>query len=161
MPASGLCIGFRELRVPRRGHRADECEDASASAPDRGRFAVADGASESFLGGLWARLLVEDFVRSDEQHTDWLEWLPPLQRRWAEQASPAEKENGNASALPWYLESRLLQQGAFSTFLGLVAGPSSWSAVAVGDTCLFHVRDGCLELAFPLTRAEDFHSSPW
>jgi hypothetical protein len=166
MPASGTCsIGFRELRVSRRGHRLDECEDASAAAPERGRFALADGAAESFLGGLWARLLVEDFVRADEPHPDWREWLPPLQARWAEQASPStgsgEQENGTANALPWYLESRLLQQGAFATFLGLVVDGHNWSAVAVGDTCLFQVRDGQLELAFPLTRAEDFHSSPW
>jgi hypothetical protein len=163
MPAPGLAaIGFREFRLPRRGHRADECEDASLGASDRGRFAVADGASESFLGGLWARLLVEDFVRSDELRLDWLSWLPPLQARWAEQASPPEKQaNGSAGSLPWYLESRLLQQGAFATFLGLVVDGPNWYALALGDTCLFQVRGGRLELAFPLTHAGDFHSSPW
>src|SRR5438128_1173835 len=105
MPAPGLAIGFREFCLQRRGHRVEECEDACAGAPERGRFAVADGATESFLGGLWARLLVEDFVHSDDVHPDWLTWLPPLQARWAEQASrsgPDENEPGNA--LPWYLE---------------------------------------------------------
>src|SRR5256885_10366862 len=110
MPAPGLAIGFREFRLPRRGHRAEECEDACAGAPERGRFAVADGATESFQGGLWARLLVEDFVRSGELHPDWRSWLPPLQAHWADRASQkGPDEAGAGNGLPWYLESRLLQ----------------------------------------------------
>jgi hypothetical protein len=54
-----------------------------------------------------------------------------------------------------------MHQGAFATFLGLVVEGPAWHAVAVGDTCLFQVRADRLEVAFPLARAEDFHSSPW
>ncbi len=162
MPAADLVIQFRELRLSRGGNRADECEDASAGSADRARFAVADGASESFQAGLWANLLVEAYVRSDDLHPDWLEWLPPLQASWAELADHASRpgENGDGASLPWYLESRM-HQGAFATFLSLVVEGPTWHAVAVGDTCLFQVRADRLEVAFPLTRADDFHSSPW
>src|SRR4051812_3164001 len=99
--------------VPGAGKLPDECEDAAAADAARGRFAIADGASESSHAGPWARLLVETFV-SDESQT-WPGWIGPLQARWAEAvARPTEP-------LPWYLEGRL-EQGAFSTFVGLSVG---------------------------------------
>src|SRR5437660_1616800 len=125
MPATDLALHYQELSQPRRGHRAEECEDAWAASlaaeGGRGRFAVADGAAESFQGGLWARLLAEAFVGGGDRHPDWVGWLPPLQARWAEEATldarPGGGPNGHAPpALPWYLESRLHQQGAFATF---------------------------------------------
>jgi hypothetical protein len=45
MPGSGLALGYRAFCLPRRGHTAEECQDACAGDPERGRFAVADGAS--------------------------------------------------------------------------------------------------------------------
>jgi hypothetical protein len=62
--------------------------------------------------------------------------------------------------VPWYVEARL-RQGAFATFLGLVVEGSAWYAVAVGDSCLFQVREGRVLVAFPLTRADDFGVTPW
>jgi hypothetical protein len=62
--------------------------------------------------------------------------------------------------LPWYLEGQH-RRGAFATFLGLVVGPDRWHALAVGDSCLFHVREGALVQAFPLARAADFGNTPW
>ena len=40
--------------------------DRAAGDPVRGRFAVADGATESAHAGLWASLLVKDFVAGSE-----------------------------------------------------------------------------------------------
>jgi hypothetical protein len=39
-------------------------------------------------------------------------------------------------------------------------GVPQWQAVAVGDTCLFHVRDGVLARAFPLEHSTQFHNAP-
>ena len=50
--------------VVRRGHRPEEYEDAFASDDAAGRYAVADGDTESCFAGLWARLLAEGFVRA-------------------------------------------------------------------------------------------------
>jgi hypothetical protein len=156
MPAPVAALGYRPLRVPRRGHTAEECQDAVAGAPDRSRFAVADGASESAEAGLWARLLVEDFVGSPARHLAWATWLPPLQARWAAEVAALAA----GGPLPWYLEERA-REGAFATFLGVLVEDSVWHALAVGDSCLFQTRGGALLRCFPLQRADEFGSTPW
>ena len=40
-------LRWRALSLPKQGHATDEYEDAWAADPAAGRFAVADGASES------------------------------------------------------------------------------------------------------------------
>jgi hypothetical protein len=143
--------------VPKRGHRPEEYEDAAAGDGGRGRFAVADGATESAFAGDWSRLLAEAFVRDSIMERGWPEWLPAVRKQWLEAVGGRE--------LPWYLEEKFAQ-GAFSTFLGLelTAAPSGevweWRAVAVGDCCLFHVRGNELVCSFPLDAAADFNSTP-
>jgi hypothetical protein len=152
MPPVGVrCLSFR---LPRRGYSAEECDDALACDPEKGRFAVADGAAESAQSGLWARLLVEAFA-SGEGLPAWPGWVAGVQARWASLASPEPE-----APVPWYLEGRH-RQGAFATFLGVALDGPSWLAVAVGDSCLFHVRNGRLEAAFPLERSSQFDNAPW
>jgi hypothetical protein len=47
---------------PKHGCTTDEYEDAWAADSAAGRFAVADGASESAFALTWAGLLAEGFV---------------------------------------------------------------------------------------------------
>jgi Protein phosphatase 2C len=141
------------LTEPKHGQSFEEFEDACASNLSLGRFAVADGATESSYAGLWARLLVDGFVDGASPHPDsWDSWLPALQSRW-------ESEVGQRP-LAWYAEIKW-QQGAFATFLGLLVEPPRWRALAVGDSCLFHIRDQKLHNAFPLRRSCEFGCSPW
>jgi hypothetical protein len=155
MIRTGLAVRCRTFRVPRRGHAVEECEDAAAVAPTNGRFAIADGAAESAESGLWARLLVDAFVH-DPPETPWPIWLAPLQRRWAD----AVRRPADAEPLPWFLEGRY-RDGAYSTFLGLAFEGPRWFALALGDSCLFQVRGGRLEVAFPLDRSGQFDNNPW
>src|SRR5947209_16483634 len=153
MTSDAATLRHQVLWLPRRGHAREEYEDAFAADPVRGRYAIADGASESSFAARWAQLLVEEFVRSAApQPCPWADWLPAPQERWA--AELGER------ALPWYAETKF-QQGAFAAFLGVVVGPQAWHAVAVGDSCLFQVRADRLHRAFPLTAAGGFHNSPW
>jgi hypothetical protein len=146
MTRSGPPPHCQALTVPKRGSSADEFEDAFASDPDARRFAVADGASESSFAGLWARLLVEGFVRPQPG------WLETARRTWAERV--------DGQPLPWYAEAKR-DAGAFATLLGLVLSDNRWHALAVGDTCLFQLREDRLIEAFPLRRSEDFNNRPW
>jgi hypothetical protein len=55
-----------------------------------------------------------------------------------------------------------VEKGAFAAFLGVVLTQDvqQWQAVAVGDTCLFHTRNGALLRAFPLDRSDQFGNRP-
>jgi hypothetical protein len=138
------------------GNAPDEYEDAFAANPNTGRFAVADGASESSFASLWAKLLVEGFVARRQRRTP-AGWLPPLRQRWAEAVDPLE--------LDWFAEDKR-QLGAFATFLGLSiqrapkGAEGRWKAVAIGDCCLFQIRDDRLFRAFPIRRSADFGNRP-
>jgi hypothetical protein len=144
------------LRQPKDGHTEDECEDAWAADPAAGRFAVADGASESAFAGLWARLLAEGFL-SASRPRDLPGWLSDVRRRWSAEVMDLE--------LPWYAEIKR-QEGAFATFLGLHVPPEEaapscrWHALAIGDSCLVRVRKDRRVRAFPLRGSSDFGNQP-
>jgi hypothetical protein len=157
MPSSKQLMSYRSFCLPKRGNSAEEYEDACAGDPRSGRFAVADGASESSFAGLWAKLLVGGFVHKQARPPGQSSWLAPLQQRWAQEVDSLE--------LSWFAETKR-EQGAFATFLGVVLKPAddsrsgAWSALAIGDSCLFQVRDDALLKAFPLTRSTDFGNQP-
>jgi len=148
-------LRWRLLSAPKRGHKLDEYEDAAVGDGGRGRFAVADGATESAFAGDWARILTETFVREPAFERPWSDWLPGPRGRWIEAVGGRE--------LPWYLEEKF-HQGAFATLLGLevTAAPPGWEwrAVAIGDCCLFHVRGAELVCTFPMESSTDFNTTP-
>lgn len=147
---------WRSLTVAKAGHRADENEDASAADPNQGRFALADGASESAYAGLWARLLVDGFVSASTPDLA-ARSLAALREDWASRV--------DGKSVEWYVEAKR-EAGSYATFLGLTLltpeedGKGRWQALAVGDSCLFHVRDGDLLASFPMTESQNFDSSP-
>src|SRR5215472_19097611 len=139
IPAPGV------FRLPKHGATRAEYEDAVAWSPKQRRFAVADGASASAFARLWAQLLVGAYVRghlsADSIEAD----LAPLQVRWA---CDVEQRD-----LPWYAVEQS-RRGAFAALVGLsVYDSGEWSALAVGDACVFQVRDGTLLSALPLADA--------
>ena len=142
----------RSFAVPKDGHAADECEDAFACNNPAGRFAVADGASESIYAGEWARLLCEAFV-ADASGGDGIgPWLGAAQKRW--------RDHVRDGPAPWHVAEKL-EDGAFATFLGLMVDSAGrWRAVATGDSCLFLVRDDGLRRAFPVEAAAAFGTRP-
>jgi hypothetical protein len=155
MPATPT-IRWRSFALHREGNRPEEYEDAFAGNPETGRFAVADGASESSFASLWAKLLVDGFAgRRKGPSPDG--WLTPLRQRWAKEVDHLD--------LDWFAEEKR-QLGAFATFLGLSLkkpgpeGSGGWKALAVGDCCLFQIGDNRLKAAFPLRRSADFDNRP-
>jgi protein phosphatase 2C-like protein len=149
-------LPWHALRTPKRGHTEAEYEDAWAANARAGRFAVADGASESSYAGLWANLLAETFVAA-RRPLDGLDWLDDPRRRWSAAVDGRE--------LAWYAEIKRTQ-GAFATLLGVAVRPAApgrpgrWQALAIGDSCLVRVRDGGTPRAFPLSKAADFSNQP-
>lgn len=151
-------FAWQALHLPKHGSSAAEYEDAYAGQPASGRFAVADGASESSFAASWARLLAQGFVEAPSKPWRDLDWLAPLRQRWAREV--------DGRPLPWYAEMKR-EQGAFATLVGLAfraAGEEEegmvWRALAVGDSCLFHTRRGQLRCAFPVEESAAFTNRP-
>ncbi len=143
------------FRLPKSGNSAEECEDACAQNDSAGRFAIADGASESIFAGEWARELCEAFVADESSEDGMVAWLSEARKRW--QAIVQEQPE------LWHVAEKL-RDGSFATFLGLRITPTDrggrWRAIAVGDSCLFIVRGRALAFAFPLDAAEQFGNRP-
>lgn len=143
----------RTHRLPRRGHRAEENEDAAAGPRAlRGavRAAVADGATESAFAGVWAGALAEAWVRHGRT-------AGALE---AARAGLAEHVAARAPSLAWYAAAKT-EEGAFATLLGLeIRQDGGWRAEAVGDACLFLLREGGTLLAWPIADPEAFSNRP-
>ena len=162
----------RRFSLPKAGNSPDEYEDASRTVyPQRigvsgrrlARAAVSDGASESAFAREWADALTDAFVTGppdlagltrDSLHG----WLSSAQDEWHGRV-PWDR-------IPWHGEAKA-QLGAFATLLGFTVGLAPggsrklvWQAMAVGDSCLFLVRDGQLSLSFPLDDAAQFDNTP-
>jgi hypothetical protein len=145
------------------GNQPDEYEDAfwptrpNTRASRVIRYAVADGATEASFSGLWAAMLVRAFGRGQIPPSRLLDAIAPLQRTWRSEVA--------RKPLPWYAEEKL-RSGAFSSLLGLTLkqphpdAETVWSAVAVGDSCLFVVRGSELITSFPMRTSTSFDNSP-
>lgn len=153
-----MLIDSRVFWLQKEGCSPEEYEDAyslpelSSAETNVFRCAVADGATETSFSGLWAKILVDGYVNGIESLSD-------MQADWWKQVAGKD--------LPWYAEQKL-EFGAYAAFVGLKIESSEvgdsralkWSATALGDCCLFHVRDGKLLQALPLDRWQQFNNTP-
>jgi len=135
-----------KLLVQKAGEARKDCNDRIAINERVHQYAVADGATRSFLSSIWAELLVKYFC-SDKYDNDliqikkdWRKWLAVIQKKWRKHAETKVAKNKK-----YYLINRLNQnESAVSTFVGIEFKNEgqhlSWQAMIVGDTCLFHLR---------------------
>jgi hypothetical protein len=155
-----VIVRVRGFHLPKAGSRPDEYEDAWGVSEDGTCLAVADGASDAFESGEWARLLVRAFLADQ----------PPSGAAlagWLRQPTDAWKSFIHWDQLTYYQEAKA-RDGALATFLGVrylpppagASWPWRWRAFAVGDACLFHVREDRLIAAFPLERSDAFSTTP-
>lgn len=166
-----LRVTVRSAWLPKAGNALEEYEDAyyphyqGARSGARMSFAIADGASEGMLSRQWADILVRAFCRQPETDSLLTELLARSYGAWASwMAYYLDVRERQNRPIQWYEEPGL-ERGAFATLLGLVlvheADASRWEAVALGDSCLFQVRDDQVIAAFPVSAAADFDSRPF
>jgi hypothetical protein len=144
---------------------------------------VTDGATESLLAKQWAGMIADKFSFVTDPIRDaysFAEAAVSLTASWpAVVDSYIAQREKDSKPLRWY-ERPGIAKGAFATLLTLQVnigdehqggqGPGtgadtlptigSWFSAALGDTCLFHVSDGSLRTAFPLTESAQFGTSP-
>ncbi|SDP74165.1 hypothetical protein SAMN04487981_13643 [Streptomyces sp. cf386] len=180
-PSPGRAVLRCEALVVPKGSAA-ECEDAHAW--NAHRAVVCDGASRAFASGRWAALLARAFLVTafDAPQGSGLQgsapqesgpqrcapqlldgWLRESRGLWAEQTA-------QAAEVPVYIRGALAR-GSAATFVGVdtrdVSSPHAgagplleYRAFAVGDSCLFHLRDGRPTELFPLDRPDQFDTHP-
>jgi hypothetical protein len=164
--------------VPKRGSSPQEYEDAVWIGPNGDSsgelqasslaMSIADGASESMLAGRWARRLVGVFGanKSTRTRSAFLAAYRMAVDGWDEEVSKYLKEREERSSpIQWYEEPGLAK-GAHATILAVefrdsrARRPPAWSAAALGDSCLFQVRDELLYASFPMEGSSSFNYQP-
>ncbi|MFH8610254.1 hypothetical protein ACH4D5_22515 [Streptomyces sp. NPDC018029] len=179
MTSSGLYL--TKLLAPKNGSTEAECEDAAHVVPAPlfdelvdAPLAVgmSDGATESVLAKDWAHLL----ARSAAQHAwendnvfgagssfeSFARSAVSLWEPWLEKYTAERTTRGNP--LKWYEQAKLTA-GASATLLMLRMDPTPgggwrWRCAALGDSCLFHVREGKVLRSFPVQEPDEFGVTP-
>ncbi|MDX1988717.1 MAG: hypothetical protein SFV17_18675 [Candidatus Obscuribacter sp.] len=135
------------------------CQSGDHDSPKFFRAVISDGASASVLSRTWAQLIVESY--SDPTFED--DEVPgprltQLRESWAKIA-----ENHK---VPYFAEDKL-RTGSFATLTVLKihapedgSNSGKFSAFAIGDSCLFQIRDRRVITQFPLTSGDKFTSCP-
>jgi hypothetical protein len=156
---------YRAFTYPKDPQRPDENQDALQVDPQRGVAAIADGVSSSLFAGPWADILTKAVV-AEPPNTDnansLTAWLTNPRELWS---SSVDLNN-----LAWHQKPKA-QNGAFSTLLWVelyktdpsdqrTPGSLQMYAYAVGDTCMFHVRGGRTQRAFPIEKSAQFDIDP-
>lgn len=142
-----------------------QCQDAFALDAERGTASVADGVSSAIFSGPWANILVQSMVQSprvvDDQEA-FRDWLDEQRSLW--------RGGIDMGRLTWYQRPKMID-GAMSTLLWSELIPTQTAedghatdyhlrALAIGDTCLFHLRgEECLK-HFPMEKSGDFGLNP-
>lgn len=139
----------------------EEFQDACRIDPAAGVAAVADGVASAIFSGQWAELLVAAVVAGVPEPDDrpaFAQWLQARRKEWSEAI--------DVGGLAWFQKAKL-PLGAFSTLLWLRLQenedreqPYRLRGFAIGDTCLFHVRDGQVLCTFPVKEAAEFEADP-
>ncbi len=146
--------------IHKKAESPDDCQDACARNDEKGRYAIADGATRSFFPKEWATLLVEHFCGDLDLSlagTDWRAWIAPIQRKWYEQV----EEKVNERNLFYLTNSFNAQESAVSTFIGIQFNKDNgtWEAMIVGDSCLFHRSDSGFK-SYLIENSVDFTNRP-
>lgn len=159
-------ISCQSFSLPKAGRSFADCEDAyfpgdlntlqlyeiNYEKTDVFRASVSDGATDSIFSKLWAQLLAfgygagkwaSDITAESvlEEQTAWLDFLAKQQ-------------------LPWYAEEKA-ELGAFAAMVGVTLfNDSKWTAMAVGDCCIFQIRNGECIKSFPISSSAAFSNFP-
>lgn len=163
--------------APKEGNDPDQYEDAfwpywphRDVTANHFRFAVADGATESAFSRLWARMLVLLYCSSHTDLTYNLDGLDgePWETEHIRNRASRWAKIVNAKPLPWFAIEKA-QRGSFASLLGLTlladtgGNPQfgAWQSIAIGDTCLFQIREGKLRTTWPMQSSSEFNSHPF
>ena len=158
----------RVFTLAKDAEHPEENQDVCRIDAGRAGAAIADGVASAIFSRLWAEILTEAVVADPPDPNDQTalaQWLAERRAAWEAQI--------DVTRLAWFQKPKL-REGAFSTLLW-VRLPSTASAeeedsqapktcrlrgFAVGDSCLFWVREGDVLCTFPVQAAEELEADP-
>ena len=139
----------------------DSCHTDAAG----GIAAIADGVASGIFSRQWAAILTEATVADApglDDEDSFAGWLAQRRKTWTEQI--------DVSNLAWHQKPKL-REGACSTLLWVTIRPldehdrrpqDPWriQVIAIGDSCLFHVRQGEVLRTFPIQSSDQLDDAP-
>lgn len=148
----------------------DQCEDALAYDESRGLFAVSDGVGSTIFANLWSQCLVDQYLDEPLSDNDGFEVEYWVQRARGRFRPPP------AQTLP-YFSQEAFRQGSAATLAALQFHPAKavpraaaaeepaqpaakYTAMAAGDSCVLHYREGRLLKTLPRSSAGEFSKLP-
>ena len=157
-----LKLTVKRFITHKQAETMNDCQDAFDVNENEGvdRYAIADGATRSFMSKLWAALLVKHFCKTTGlslTEDNWKEWLRPIQQEWYQQV----EEEVKALNRYWLTNPFNAQESATSTFIGLEIDKTTyeWKAIIIGDSCLFHLNDSVFR-SYLIENTADFTNRP-
>jgi hypothetical protein len=156
--ANHLRVEIRPFLLQKENSDFAECEDAIGINADANRFAIADGATEAFDAGNWAKRLAGSWVEAEPAPLS-LESFPS----WVGAQGKLLHQSWEGRTLTWYAEEKA-RKGSFAAFVGVQfqtrAEALTWKAVALGDACLIQRRGDSILRSLPVAHHASFNSSP-
>lgn len=131
--------------------RADELnEDVYRCLPFRHRYALSDGATESFAPRQWAQTIVSAFLDQ-----------PQVDRDWLRRVAACHAQGFDRETMPWSAQAAF-DRGSFATLTGLVLNEPRQIAqvLAIGDSLAVLVAGDQLQATFPYQHAVQFLQRP-
>jgi len=157
-------FSWRVFSLAKEPEHPEQNQDAWWVDPDRGAAAIADGVTSGIFSGQWAQILTRAAVADWPDPADparFAAWLGAQRRQWSDQI--------DTSGLAWYQQAKL-REGGFATLVWVritaapdpPAGSNTFrlQSLAIGDSCLFHIRGDEMLASFPKSASLDFDSSP-
>ncbi|WP_349742949.1 hypothetical protein [Roseateles cavernae] len=132
---------------PEQPHRNEDAWLADVAGQ---RWALSDGASESYDSRAWAQALVQKYIAD-----------PGVSTAWVAAAVAEYTRSIDYSALSWSRQAAF-DRGSFATLLGVELGPNGtdFEILAIGDSLAVHVRAGALLASYPYRTADEFDLRP-
>ncbi len=167
MPANMLTV--QTFVTSKDGEPTEDCEDSIHPMPGCAAddvplvaFAVSDGVTTSFFGGVWAQMLTARFAECPaavfDPSSSWVDWLKPPQDQWQAEM----RKRAAAETASFYMRNDVVsRRPAAATFVGLLLdspapdGTIPWRALVLGDSCLFILRKDRPH-SLKLTKATEF-----
>jgi hypothetical protein len=163
-----LRLDWRDFMLAKDPEFPEQNQDVWRIDAQRGIAAIADGVALGLFCRQWARLLTDAAVEAPPDPEDaagMAGWLARQRETWGRSI--------DTSRLAWYQRPKL-REGAFSTLLWIRIFPQETSPAdsaaevcggrlcghAIGDGCLFLVRDGTVVRRFPIESAAQLDNPP-